>query len=192
MRFRKCVGSLSLLSLLTAACGGGASPGHFDPGGSGSTDGTGTSPGTAATGSAGGVPDSAAPTVKTPQSAMTAYRDYQKVYEKVYETGDPSPLYQVATDPQLSRIVKDVASVRSQGIIWRFHNVLNPRIQGRSGDDSTVVILDCVRTLDAYRYSAKTGKRLGSLHGGASLFQAIMKFDGGQWKISDAKQGGKC
>lgn len=130
--------------------------------------------------------------MKTPQSALAAYRTYQRVYEQVYETGNAAALNSVAIDPQLSLITKDLASVQAEGVIWRFHNVLNPRVQGRSADDSTVVILDCVQTLGAYRFSAKTGKRLSAWRGGNYLYQAIMRFADGSWKISEARQGRKC
>jgi hypothetical protein len=189
MRFRTCVGTLMLASLLTA-CGNRTS-GGFHPSGHAPAGGPGTTSSTSGASSAGGTPG-AAPTAKTPQSALAAYRNYQRVYEQVYETGDPSLLSTVAMDPQLSLVTKDLADVQAQGVIWRFHNVLNPKVQGRSADDSTVVVLDCVQTLGAYRFSAKTGKRLSAWRGGAFLYQAIMKFDNGSWKISDGRQGNKC
>ncbi len=196
MRFRMCVGTLALAGLL-AACGDPA-PGGFHPSGRATADppaGTSASDGpdggTAAP-AANGAASTDAPQLRTPQAALTAYREYQRVYEQVYETGDPAPLRAVATDPQLSLVTKDVRRTRAQGVIWRFHNVLNPRVQGHSPDDSTVVILDCVQTLGAYRFSVKTGKRLGAWRGGSSLYQAIMKYLDGSWKISDARQGRKC
>jgi len=98
----------------------------------------------------------------------------------------------VAMDPLLAQVSQDVADVRAKGLIWRFHNVLNPGVQGRSKDGSAVVILDCVHTLGAYKFDAKTGKRLNAWRGGSRQYQAIMRFAGNTWKISDARQGGKC
>lgn len=197
MRFRMCVGTLALAGLL-AACGGRAA-GGFHPNGRTANDPPDVSPsqgatsGTAMPGTNGAASEGGAGTQpQTPAAALAAYREYQQVYEQVYETGDPAALRAVAVDPQLSLVTNDVRDVRAQGVIWRFHNVLNPQVQGRSTDESTVVVLDCVQTLGAYRFSAKTGKRLSAWRGGSFLYQAIMKFTGGSWKISDAKQGGKC
>jgi hypothetical protein len=189
MRFRTCVGTLMLASLLTA-CGSRTS-GGFHPSGQASAGGPAAASSTRGASSAGGTPG-ADTTAKTPQSALAAYRNYQRVYEQVYETGDSSLLSTVAMDPQLSLVTKDLADVQAQGVIWRFHNVLSPKVQGRSADDSTVVVLDCVQTLGAYRFSAKTGKRLNSWRGGAYFYQAILKFDNGTWKISETRQGRKC
>jgi hypothetical protein len=190
MRFRRCVGTLLLASSLTA-CGSRTSGGFHPSGQVPSGDHTTTSSGGGTQGTSSTAP-AGDPTAKTPQSALAAYKTYQRVYEQIYETGNAAPLNSVAIDPQLSLITKDLASVQAQGVIWRFHNVLNPRIQGRSADDSTVVILDCVQTLGAYRFSAKTGKRLSAWRGGNYLYQAIMRFADGSWKISEARQGRKC
>jgi hypothetical protein len=178
-----CVGTLVLASVL-AACGD-RTPSGFHPSGHAPS-------GDLATPAASGGTTSAGPTGATPQSALAAYRHYQQVYEQIYQTGDIAPLRAVAMDPQLSAVAKDVSDVRGQGVIWRFHNTLNPKIQGQARDGLTVVVLDCVQTLGAYRFSAKTGKRLGAWRGGTYLYQAIMKFDNGSWKISDGRQGGKC
>lgn len=189
MRFRMCVGTLMLAGLL-AGCGE-RDPGGFHPSGRAPA----ADPSAAsATGGASptGTPGGDAPVAKTPESALAAYRTYQRVYEQVAETQDTGALNAVATDPLLTVITGDVAKARKQGVFWRFHNVLNPRVQGSSPDNSTIVILDCVRTLGSYRYSAKTGKRLGSWHDGSHLYQAIMRFTDGAYKISDATQGRKC
>ena len=190
MRFRMCVGTLMLVSTL-AACGNRTS-GGFHPSGQAPPGEPGAASSARGAHSAGGTPGADGTAAKTPQSALTAYRNYQWVYEQAYETGDPAPLSAVAMDPQLSLVTKDLADVQAQGVIWRFHNVLNPKVQGRSKDDSTVVILDCVQTLGAYRFSAKTGKRLNAWRGGSYFYQAIMKFDSNSWKISDGRQGNTC
>ncbi|GAB3986331.1 hypothetical protein GCM10029978_101570 [Actinoallomurus acanthiterrae] len=200
MRFRLCVGTLTLVGLLTA-CGGHAS-GGFHPSGqvlpdSPTTSSSGTSApqsdGTAGTADPGSSPATGGgPLPRTPQSALTAYREYQRMYEQAYESNDTSRLDAVAMDPLLSIIDKDVANIQRQGVFWRFHNVLNPRVQGGSKDDSIVVIIDCVRTLGSYRFSAKTGKRLAAWHDGSNLYQAIMRYTDGTYKISDATEGRKC
>jgi hypothetical protein len=197
MGFRKCVGTLLLMGLL-AACGGRASGGGFHPSGKAPADGSSTVPsGDAASGSAGasaGTTPGAGggPMPKTPQSALAAYRGYQLAYERAYENNDPSLLNAVATDPLLSLISRDIDDIRGQGFIWRFHNVLNPHVQGSSADGASVVILDCVKTLGSYKFSAKTGRRIGSYRGGTAAYQATMRYSDSTWKISEAIEGGQC
>jgi hypothetical protein len=179
---------------LLAACGGRASGGGFHPSGKAPADGSSTGPSTRGSGSAsdGTTPGAGGPAPKTPQSALAAYRSYQHAYERAYETSDVSVLYPVAMDPLLSKISQDVATIHGDGLIWRFHNVLNPKIQGTSTDGSSVAILDCVKTLGAYKYDAKTGQRLSSWRGGTIEYQAIMRYSDDSWKISEATEGGKC
>lgn len=195
MRFRKCVGTLLLMGLL-AACGGRASGGGFHPSGKAPADGSSTAPSSAASGSAGSsagtTPGTGGPMPKTPQSALAAYRGYQLTYERAYENNDPSLLNAVAMDPLLSLVARDIDNIRGQGFIWRFHNVLNPHVQGSSADGSSVVILDCVKTLGSYKFSAKTGKRIGSYRGGTVAYQATMRYSDSTWKISETTGGGKC
>lgn len=194
MRFRKRVGTLLLVGLV-AACGGRTQSGGFHPSGkppAGSP--TSASSGSAAHGS-GAIdtnPGVGTPSPKTPQSALAAYRAYQLAYEQAYLNDDARLLNPVAMDPLLTVVAKDIASVHADGVIWRFHNVLNPKIQGTSNDGSTVVILDCVRTLGSYKFSAKTGRRLGSWRGGTSEYQAIMRYSANIWKISEATEAGTC
>ena len=196
MRFRKCVGPLVLIGLLTA-CGGRTDGGGFHPNGQATGDGASTPPSAGASGSAGSsagttTPGAGGPMPKTPQSALAAYRGYQLTYEMAYENNDPSLLNPVAMDPLLSLITRDINQIRAQGFIWRFHNVLNPHVQGSSADGSTVVILDCVKTLGSYKFSARTGKRLGSYRGGTGAYQATMRYSDSTWKISEATEGEKC
>lgn len=199
MRFRMCVGTLTLVSLLTA-CGSRAT-GGFHP--SGQVAATDSSAASSSAASAGPAPQTGAtadtgggagpgPLPRSPQSALAAYREYQRMYEQAYQTNDTGRLGTVAMDPLLSIIDRDVAKIKQQGVFWRFHNVLNPKIQGRTKDDSIVVILDCVRTLGSYRFSAKTGERLASYRDGSHLYQAIMRYTDDTYKISDATQGRKC
>ncbi|MEU6039299.1 hypothetical protein ABZ801_28240 [Actinomadura sp. NPDC047616] len=169
----------------TASCGGSSSGGAFQP--SGTFGGPSAPPATTAA-----PPPSALPTAQVDQTVLQRYREYQRVYKQVYETNDPAPLAAVATDPLLTDVTQDVEKTRSKGEIWRFTNVLNPKIQGRSTDGTQVIVLDCVRTLGAYRYSARTGERLGSLPGGTALYQVFMRYDAGTWKASKATLGKKC
>ncbi|MGH3379971.1 MAG: hypothetical protein ACRDP6_35095 [Actinoallomurus sp.] len=194
MRFRKCVGTLLLVGLL-AACGGRTDGGGFHPSGTAPVGGDSAPTSGSAAGGTGGVdanPGVGTPAPKTPQSALTAYRAYQLAYEKAYQTNDASVLNPVAMDPLLTRTSKDIASVRVKGLIWRFHNVINPQVQGSSTDGSTIVVLDCLKTLGAYKFDAKTGKRLSSWRGGTAQYQATMRYSSNIWKISDAIEGGKC
>jgi hypothetical protein len=197
MRFRKRVGTLLLMGLVTA-CGGPAESGGFHPSGkaprNGSPAGSQASTGSASNGS-GGVdanPGVGTPAPKTPQSALAAYRAYQLTYEQAYENNNANLLDPVAMDPLLTTVSTDIASVRAGGFIWRFHNVVNPHVQGASADGSTVVILDCLETLGAYKYDAKTGRRLGAFRGGTAQYQATMRYSNNIWKISDVTRGGKC
>jgi hypothetical protein len=194
MRFRKCVGTLLLVGL-AAACGGRTDGGGFHPSGRTSADGSAagsSSAGSSAGGAIDANPGVGTPAPKTPQSALAAYRAYQLAFERAYQNNDGSVLAPVAMDPLLTRVTTDIASVRAKGLIWRFHNVINPRVQGRSTDGSTVVVLDCLKTLGAYKYDAKTGRRLSSWRGGTAEYQATMRYSSDIWKISDATQGGKC
>jgi hypothetical protein len=190
-RFITPVGAALMLTCSLTACGSQGHAGAFEPAGRP------PSPGVPPPSGAG-----AADPVAAPPASMTAaqintqvlarYREYQRVYKKVYETNDPTPLASVAIDPLLTIITTDVKETAAKGEIWRFTNVLNPKIQGRSKDGAIVIVLDCVRTLGAYRYSAKTGRRLGAMSGGTRLYQAVMKFTDGTWKISEGRQGKKC
>jgi hypothetical protein len=191
MALRKRVGALLLASLLTG-CGSRTPGGGFHPSGTAPADGSSAGSPAAAASPGNGSPGAGGPAPKTPQAALAAYRSYQLAYERAYEANDASVLDPVAMDPLLAKISKDLAKVRGQGVIWRFHNVLNPVVQGTSSDGARVVILDCVRTLGSYRYDAKTGKRLGSWRGGTFEYQATMRYSNDTWKISEAAEGGKC
>lgn len=196
MRFRKCVGPLVLLGLLTA-CGGRADGGGFHPsgqagGGAGASATAGADGSSTAAGGGDGTPSAGSPAPKTPQAALAAYRSYQLAYERAYQHNDPSLLGPVAMDPILAKVTQDIEGIRRQGISWHFHNVLNPKIQGTGADGSSVVILDCVMTLGSYKFDARTGQRLGLWRGGTAVYQAIMRYSGDAWKISEATEGGKC
>lgn len=193
MRRPALAGALAL-AVITTACGNHTSSGFHPNGNATAADpGTTSSTGTDTPNSTNATPDSnASPASATPESALAAYRNYQRVYEQAYENNDSGALNSVAMNPLLSIITTDIRKIKSRSEIWRFHNVLNPKVQGHSSDSSSVVILDCVHTLGAYRYSAKTGARLSSWRSGSHLYQAIMRFTDGTYKISDATQGRPC
>jgi len=187
-RFVTPVGAL-LLACSLAACGSSGDAGTFQPAGKPQS----------ASPAASGSPDAdsgAAPTGLTTaqidKQVLAVYRGYQRAYERAYETNDPAGLAFYAMDPLLGIIAADLRKTAAKGEIWRFHNLVNPRIQGRSKTGATVFVIDCLQTLGAYRYSAKTGKRLGAFRGGAHAYQAIMRYVDGTWKISNATEGQKC
>ncbi|WP_460301797.1 hypothetical protein [Actinocorallia aurea] len=124
---------------------------------------------------------------------LDRYRQYQKTYEKAYATGDPSPLSEVAVDPLLTIITNDVNATFKKGHIWRFTNRLNPLIGSRSKDLSSIVVVDCVRTLGAFRFSKKTGKRTGGSNKDTTYsYQARFQYNGTTWSIAEARKGKKC
>ncbi|HEX6467584.1 MAG TPA: hypothetical protein VF069_00705 [Streptosporangiaceae bacterium] len=123
---------------------------------------------------------------------LARYRAYQRAYERAHETNDPAVLTAYAMDPLLTTITGELRKLADQGQIWRFHNVLNPKIEWRARDGSTVYVVDCVRTLAAYRFSAKTGRRLGTFRGGTRAYRAVMTYTDGTWKISNAIEGQTC
>src|SRR5262245_51913280 len=126
MGFRKCVGPLLLMGLLTA-CGNGTPSGGFHPSGTAPADPTAASSddGGSGAGTSSDSPGAQGPQPKTPQSALAAYRSYQLAYEQAYANNDPSLLDPVAMNPLLKKLTQDMAHVHAQGFIWRFHNVLN-------------------------------------------------------------------
>lgn len=138
------------------------------------------------------APPTTIPLKQINKAVLDRYREYQKIYRQVYETNDPAPLADVAMDPLLAAVTQDVKATAAKGEIWRFTNVLNPKIQARSKDNSVVVILDCVHTLAAYRFSVRTGKRLSTQDGETKLYQVALRYNSGAWKVSNAKWGKKC
>lgn len=178
-----------LLACSLAACGSSGNAGTFHPAGQPpSSSPGGSGPADADTGAA----PSGMTTEQINQQVLARYRAYQRAYERAYETNDAAVLSAYAMDPLLSVISQDLRQLAAKGEIWRFHNVLNPRIQGRSQDGAMVYVIDCVRTLAAYRFAAGSGKRLGAFRGGARAYRAVMKYTGGTWKISNAIEGQKC
>ena len=181
--------SLPLVLALSgcAAASPSAEDGSFSPAGSNAS-----TPTTAPTAVATTPPLTKAEADKT---VLSRYRAYQKAYETAYATGDPDPLAEVTTDPLLSIITEDVQATFKdrKGAVWRFHNLLNPRIGSRSADLSSIVVVDCVRTLGAYKFSAKTGKRIGGTDKSSTYtYQVRLQYDGTTWKAAEARKGKRC
>ncbi|HEY8479967.1 MAG TPA: hypothetical protein VIL71_09075 [Spirillospora sp.] len=135
---------------------------------------------------------SAMPTAQLFATALERYRAYQAAYKKAYETNDPSELSTVAIDPLLSQITEDVEANKAKGQLWRFSNTFNPRVYARSKDSTKIYIIDCVRTLVAYRYSTRTGERLDGGPGGAYVQRTTLQYHDGTWKAAATARDGKC
>jgi hypothetical protein len=189
-RFITPVGAFVLVCSLTA-CGSSGHAGAFRPAGQPQSQPPAPS-GAPDADSGAAAPPAAMTTGQIDKQVLARYRAYQRAYEKAYETNNPAGLTAYTMDPLLGIIADDLRKTAAKGEIWRFHNVLNPRIQGRSQTRSTVFVIDCLRTLAAYRFSARTGKRLGAFRGGAHAYQAVLRYTDGTWKISNATQGQKC
>jgi hypothetical protein len=126
------------------------------------------------------------------QSVLNGYRNYMAVYEQAYETNDVSKLHQYAIDPLLSQVVDELQANTNKKIIWRFHNVLDPILQGWSNDRSLAVVLDCVQNLGAYEYSLADGHRLTFKKPTRIYYQTHMRYMQGIWKAVSLKTGGPC
>ncbi|MEU8122680.1 hypothetical protein AB0C21_28555 [Spirillospora sp. NPDC049024] len=134
----------------------------------------------------------AVPTEQLFKTVLDRYRAYQAAYKKAYETNDPSGLADVATDPLLTEVTNDVEAVKAKGVIWRFTNTFNPRVYARSKDGTKVYVIDCVRTLAAYRFSAKTGERLNGGPGVAHIQRTTLQYESGVWKAAATAQDKQC
>jgi hypothetical protein len=185
-RFIRSFGLVAVAGL-AVACGESSSPsGAFNPSGDK------VSPVPAAeTPGAGAVP-STMPTEQVDAQVLKAYADYQRAYRKAYEANDPTRLTEVAMDPLLATVTKDIERVRAKGEIWRFANVSNAKVYARSADGLNVYVVDCMRTIGAYRYSARTGERLGGGTGAAYLYRTAVTYRSGVWKVSNTKRDRPC
>lgn len=174
-----------LVVCAVAGCGssGSSTSGELAPNG---TFDTGTAPSPAADA------PSAIPTAQLFKTVLQRYRDYQAAYKKAFETNDPSGLDAVAMDPLLSKVTKDIEATQAKGEIWRFTTTLNPHIYARSKDSTKIYVVDCIRTLVGYRYSAETGERLSGGRGGAHLFRTTLQYDSGTWKVAASVREKKC
>lgn len=168
---------LAVCALGVTGCGSSHSSSGGELAPNGSFD-TGAAPSQAA------VAPSAIPTGRLFKTVLKRYRDYQAAYKKAYETNDPTGLTTVAMDPLLSEVTRDVEATKSKGEIWRFTNTFNPRVYARATDNTKVYVVDCVRTLAAYRFSATTGKRTGEIPGGTYAYRATVQYDSGAWKVA--------
>lgn len=173
-------------ALMIAGCGSS----HPSSGGALKPEGTFDTGGAVPTATA--VAPSAQPTDELYKTVLKRYREYHAVYKRIYEKNDPAELSDVAVDPLLSEVTKDVEATKAKGVIWRFANTVNPRVYGHSTDGTKVYVIDCVRTLGGYRYSAKTGERLGGGPGGAYVFRTTVQYASGAWKVANAVQDRPC
>ncbi|MFD0683294.1 hypothetical protein [Actinomadura fibrosa] len=177
----------ALAALLLAACGSSpsSSGGALKPAGTFDTG---------AASSAGAAPaaPSAQPTEQLYKTVLKRYREYQAVYQRVYQKNDPTELATVAVDPLLSQVTDDVEKTKAKGEVWRFANTFNPRVYGRSTDSTKVYVIDCVKTLSGYRFSATTGKRLSGGPGTAAVFRSTLQYDSGTWKVAAIVQDRPC
>lgn len=173
------------LGLALAGCGSGSSAGTFKPSGDLANSAGPSGRAIAAT-------PRPMPTEQVDRLVLQAYTDYQKTYKTAYERNDPAELPTVATDPVLTQVTKDIAKLRARGVIWRFVNVHNPRVYARSDDGRYVYVVDCVRTLAAYRFSARTGKRTAAGTGSAHRYRTTVAYEAGTWKVSHTKRDNPC
>jgi hypothetical protein len=181
------VAALVVAGGLLAGCGGQGSAGTFRP------------EGDQAGGSAPGAPPGRARPAAVDTAALTPtiiaqYRRFQQVYETSFAMNDTSELAAVATEPILSELIRTAERARAKGVYWRYHNVLNPRLIQITADGRQAVVADCVRTLGAYEYDAKTGKQLVAHDkSGLARYRAVMTLAGNTWKLSTARsEVGKC
>ncbi|TMQ90704.1 hypothetical protein ETD83_34250 [Actinomadura soli] len=176
---------LLLTACLVAGCGssGSSSSGELAPNGS-LNDGGAPAPAAAAPS---GIPEK-----QLLKTVLKRYRDYQTAYMKAYETSNAGDLPAVAMDPLLSEVTRDVEATKAKGEIWRFTNTLNPRVYARARDSTKFYVIDCVRTLAAYRFSAKTGKRIDGGPGTAYVYRATVQYDSGAWKVAATVRDKPC
>jgi hypothetical protein len=175
-----------LTACLVAGCGssGSSSSGELAPNGSLNDDVPAATPAAA--------PPSGIPPEQLYKTVLDRYRAYQAAYKKAYETNDPAELPAVTMDPLLSQVSKDIEATKAKGEIWRFTNTLNPRVYARAKDSTKVYVIDCVNTLTAYRFSAKTGKRLSGGPGSAYVYRATVQYDAGTWKVAATVRDKPC
>jgi hypothetical protein len=179
-RFAPLLGGLGL-AVAVAGCGGSGSAGTFRPAGDAGGPST---PGAASTARTPAPVDTAALT----PTIIAQYKRFQKVYETSFANNDTSELTGVATEPILGQLMRTAERARSQGIVWRYHNVLNPRLALITKDGRQAVVLDCVQTLGSFKYDARTGKRLtANTTGGQTRYRALMRLVDGIWKLSDSR-----
>jgi hypothetical protein len=176
-----------VLAAMIAGCGGSGSAGTFRPAGdAGSRSVTSASP-------SAGAPVAVDTAAMTP-TIIAQYKRFQKVYEASSGSTNAAQLSQVATEPILSSLTQEIEESRQKGVLWRFHNALNPKLAAITSDGRHAIVLDCLRTLGAFKYDARTGKQLAAYpSGGLTKYRAVMKLVGGMWMLSQATdQGNRC
>ncbi|MBC6457794.1 hypothetical protein [Actinomadura sp. HBU206391] len=179
-RFAPLLGGLGLV-VAVAGCGGSGSEGAFRPAGDVNTRSTTAMPSQA------GRPGPVDTPALTPV-IIAQYKRFQKVYETSFAMNDTSELAGVATEPILGQLLRTAQRARSQGIFWRYHNVLNPKLASITEDGRQAVVLDCVQTLGTFKYDARTGRRLTANETvGQTRYRALMRLVGGTWKLSDSR-----
>ncbi|MFC5185449.1 hypothetical protein [Actinomadura harenae] len=192
---RKRAGRAPLAALLiltcASACGGSHANGGFNPDGKFGNANNAPPSGLPPSPTGPGLPSTMTPK-QVDAAVIQAYRKFQQTYQQVYTNNDPSPLAQVAADPLLTKVTNDVEATKAKGEIWRFVNISNPRVYARSQDGAKVFVIDCMRTLVGYRYSAKTGKRLGGRTGSAYVYRTGLKYVDSVWKVYDSVQDNQC
>ncbi|WP_157419869.1 hypothetical protein [Actinomadura kijaniata] len=191
LRATACLLTGTLLATTTACGGTDANSGTFRPRDAADNGAPATPAGTADPATDPSHP-SALPTPQVDQAVLTRYREYQQVYKRVYERNDPTELSTVATDPLLTHVTKDVERMKAQNQIWRFTNISNAKVYARAKDGLTVYVVDCMRTLAAYRFNARTGQRVEGGPGEAHLHRTAVRYDNGTWKVSDTIRDKKC
>ncbi len=175
----------SLVTLALSACASAPATGSFSPSGTTRTDTTPLDSDQA------GQP-TASSKAEIEKSALTSYRAYHAAVQTAYERNDASGLPNVAIDPILRRVTRDVNETTAKGVVWRFVNVLSPRIYAQSPDRTTIFIADCLRTLAGYRFSLATGKRTASAPGKAYVYRTAVHLESGRWLVADAVRDREC
>ena len=191
---------LTAVVVLLSGCGSSskAKGGGFAPAG-GDTP-TSTAPGVtdpsapsaSASASAAGLAPSAMTTPQFKQAVLSGYKAYMTAYEHAYATNITSTLGQYAADPVLGKVTKEIQADAAKKVVWRFHNVLNPQLQGWATDRTLAVVLDCVQNLGWYKYSLTSGARTGTKSAGNNYYQTHLKYVDAVWKVTEVKVGGRC
>ncbi|MGI8330740.1 hypothetical protein ACRYCC_12305 [Actinomadura scrupuli] len=196
VRFERPVGGLALVALsaaLLTGCGAAKTgDGTFHPSGGD----TATSEVDPAASSPSAPAPSAMTTPDYTKAVLDGYRAYQAAYQRAYEAGDPSELDGVATNPLLAAVTKDVRQTIGRRLVYRFALQLNPRVQTWRADRTEAVVIDCVRTVNWYAFSVRTGKRIasGSNKPTTRLSRYAMRYDPGSrtWRAYTQEGGSKC
>ncbi|MFD0856211.1 hypothetical protein ACFQ07_28490, partial [Actinomadura adrarensis] len=135
---------------------------------------------------------SALPTAEVNKAVLARYTEFRKLESRAYSSNDPGQLPTVATDPILTETTRNIEDQQSRSEVWRYTTVSNAKVYARSQDGLTVYVIDCLRTLAAYRYSLKTGKRTAGGPGVAYRYRTAVRYDQGTWKVSETVRDKRC